>query len=110
MTVEGNALTIGASTADAVVDCKAEFQSINISGIRQNDHAGFWLTNLSVTAAEVIWYRLDDTVATVAGNDCYPLRPGERVYVRKTDQIHYIAFSGTPQFCVAGDQSGIVYS
>jgi len=110
MTTEGNAKTFpGVAVTNVPIDMRAHFL-VNQNGISMNDHAGFWLTNLSVTAAEIIWYRLDATVATVAGDDCYPLRPGERVYVRKTDTINFISASGTPGFCVAGDQSGIVYS
>ena len=110
MTVEGNSKLYASTTANATVNVAADFQGINIGGIKQNDHVGFWVTNMDTTAANIIWFRLDATAATVGGDDCYPLRPGERCYIRKTDVINYIAAAATPGFWVGGDQSAIVYS
>lgn len=109
MTALGFSKTYAGSVANLTVDCRAEF-TVNRSGIRASDHAGFWLTNLDTTAANIIWFRLDATVAVAGADDNYVLRPGERCYVRKTDSISFIAAAGTPSLNIAGDQSGIVYS
>jgi len=111
MTALGNAktYTLVAST-NQTIDIAAEFASPNsFAGQKEVIHVSFWLKNLSTTATDVIWYRLDGTAATVAGNDCYPLGAGERVNVRKNDFMSFISV-GTPSFCILGDQSGILYS
>lgn len=107
MTVKGNA-KVYTGGATQTINMESEFLLVN--GIRYNDHAGFWLTNLDVTAANVIWFRDDATAAVAEGDDCWVLRPGERVYVRKTSFISFVAVAGTPKLLVAGDKSGIVYS
>lgn len=109
MTTKGDCKVFASTTANATIDMEANFL-VNINGIPQNDHAGFWLTNLDTVAANILWFRLDNVVATVAGDDCYVLRPGERVYVRKTSFISYIAAVATPGLLIMGDQSGLVYS
>jgi hypothetical protein len=110
MTALGNAktYTLVAST-NQTIDIAAEFAVVSFAGQKEVIHVSFWLKNLSNTAADVIWFRLDGTAATVAGNDCYPLGAGERVNVRKNDFMSFISAS-TPGFCILGDQSGIVYS
>jgi hypothetical protein len=109
MTALGDAKTFATATTTGTFNIALELTS-NLGGFRSNDHAGLWLTNLGTAAGDVIWFRLDGVAAIVGGDDCYPLRPGERCYVRKTDSISYIAAANAPNLCVAGDQSGIVYS
>ena len=109
MTTLGDSKVFASSTSSATIDMVANF-TVNNGGVRSNDHAGFWLTNLDTTAANIIWFRLDATTAVAGADDTYVLRPGERCYVRKSDFISYISAAATPQLLVAGDQSGIVYA
>jgi len=110
MTAMGDAKTQASAAGSTTFSVVTELMTGQGGGFKANDHAGLWLTNLGTAATDVIWFRLDNVPALVGGDDCYPLRPGERCYVRKTDFISFIAGAGTPGFCVAGDQSGIVYS
>src|SRR3954471_12002768 len=91
MTTLGDAKTQASATSSATFDVRAELQVSQSGGFKANDHAGLWLTNLGTAAGDVIWFRLDNIPAISGGDDCYPLRPGERCYVRKTDFISYIA-------------------
>ena len=116
MTTAGNAKTYNSAVTNTTIDLPTEFKAAAQTGLGGlpdgfMNHTGFWLHNVSVTAAEIIWWRNDTTAATVAGNDCYPLMAGERVYIGRTKSLSFIAASGTPGLCVAGDQSqGIIYS
>jgi len=108
VTAKGNAKVYTSALTNTTVNMETEF--LLNQGVRYNDHAGFWLTNLDVTAANILWFRDDNTAATVEGDDCWVLRPGERCQVRKTSFISFIAAAGTPKLLIAGDKSGLVYS
>jgi len=111
MTTEGWAKTFASSGTSATIDMAAHFSVINVTGQKINEHAGFWVSNTSVTATEILWFRLDATAAVVGADDNYILRPGERCYIRKSDFVSYIAAAGIPGFFVGGDMGGgMVYS
>ena len=110
MTTAGNAKVFTLAVTNTVIDMATEFKVINSGGQMVSKHSGYWLINKSVTAAEVIWFRMDSTPtspnpATVDGPDCWPLRSGERVLIPICNRIDAISESGTPKLIITGDMN-----
>jgi hypothetical protein len=49
-----------------------------------------------ISGTDVLWFTVDNTTPTVAGNDAYPVRPGERIGGLKfADQTSNVAADST---------------
>ena len=111
MTTAHNSKVQALSVANTFFQTRTELYTPFNVGQAISSHGGYWITNLSVTAAEIVWLRTDGIAATVLGDDCYVLRPSERIRVNPHDVLSAIAASGTPSILIAGDIGGqIIYA
>lgn len=51
------------------------------------DLGEYGVTNLDLTGASIIWVRHDGTAATVAGQGCKPVLPGQTVFIPRTKTL-----------------------
>lgn len=113
MTAQGDAKNFATAVTVSTFNVESEFKIARAAGqSKMYHHSGLWLLNRSSTAAEVVWFKLStNSAATVAGDDCWPLRSGERVLVPLVPAIQFISESGTPNVMIAGDMNGqLIYA
>jgi len=111
MTTAHNSKVQATSTSNIFFQTRIELYTPFNVGEAISSHGGFWVVNLSIVDAEVVWIRTDGVAATVAGDDCYVIRPRERIRVNPHDVLSAISGSGTPSILIAGDIGGqIIYA
>lgn len=113
MTARGMSKVFTAGATNATIDTATEFKTIGSVGNKAPQHSGLWLMNLSTTAAEIIWFTTKQSAASAGGDDCFPLRTGERVLIPWHDRIDAISASGTPtnNLFIGGDfNASLIYA